>query len=261
MSNIRHFVLPSVTITSANNAFTINESGGGELACAIAAGTYYLRADGTSGDLLAAVVLAMNNAGADTYTSDLAVATDGTITLTITNDTDVNTVTWGTFDGTDLGFSGDLTSSDQFASDQAPRGFWVPDSVSESVDEKPRALGSQIETVGGQTHTHDRSGQAWIDLVIVWPWLQEDHVEFLGLASTDQPRTLYRCWERWRDGRSVEIHETTLDATITSFTASTLKGTFTLDGAHLQTIRAMRQGPGVPFYTCEPITWRQWVAQ
>ena len=258
MSGERHIILPSVTIvTGVNDGFSIDE-GAGDLACTIASGTYFLRGDATSDDLLEAVTVAMNAAGADTYSSDLLISSTGAITCTLTNETATNKLTWGTFDGLDLGIAA-ANFTDSFASVQAPRGFWVPDDVAEVVDEVPRAIGSQIGTVGGQTYTHDRSGQAWIDVSIVWPWLQEDHVEFLGLASTAQPRTLYRCWERWRDGRSVEIHEKTISTT--SLVASAAKGTFVLDGGHINGIRATRQAPGIPFYTCEPILWRAWVAQ
>lgn len=259
MSNEYHLVIPAVTIaTGTNDVFAITE-GAGSLACTIEAGTYYLRGDASADDLLEAVLDAINAAGADTYTGTISALGTTGLVVDIANETDQNTIEWGTFDGSDLGFSSNLTLEADFSSDQSPRGAWVSNDLAESVDQLPRALGSQITTVGGQTYTHDRSGTTWTDLRIVWPWILEAYVEPLELVATAQPRTLYACWARWRDGRSLEIHKTTLVAA--SLTTSTLVGRFVLDGSHVQSIRASRQGPGIPYYTSEPLTFRAWVAQ
>jgi len=259
MANERHIVVPSVVIAAGvNDTFLVNEDSAGDTTATIAPGTYYLLGDGTASDLLEAYRDALDGiaGGVGVYTTNIDL---DTFLVTVLCDIPYR-VTWGDFDGVDLGYLADLTDdAEDQDTDSFPRGFWLPDACAERVDEKPRALGSQIATVGGQTYTHDRSGQAWSDLIIVWPWLEEDHVEALGLSAANQPRTLYKCWERWRDGRPLQIHSALTSAS--NLSSSTLIGTFVLDGAHLQAIHAQRQGPGVPFYTTEPVLFREWVAQ
>lgn len=264
MTQIIHVVIPSVTIVAGeNDTFEIDE-GSGPLSVVIDPGEYYLIGTGTSGDLAQAVEDALNASGVETYSVQLEWAgawPDSTQAMEVLIEIAAGSaaISWGTFDGEDLGFYGDLSSGADHENESNPRGVWRPSSIAESANKVPRALGSQMQTVGGHTYTYDRSGTTWEDLRLVWPWLEEDIVEPDVDDEEKAESTLYRCWRRWRDGRPLKIFTQAFTTSPSDLTLSLGGVSFScyLDGMHLEKVFATRKAPGVPFYTCEPILFRQ----
>jgi len=271
----QHIIIPSVTIvTGENDQFALIEDPGFVVTtCTLPAGTYYLRGDGAADDLAKAIhdaiEAASNNGASYSYSVTWRSATafvSTTLSLELTsgaNSFDLAFLGSGagrTFDGGHIGFPVTSSFDSVLDSSYQPRGVWTPTSASERLDERPRAMGSQFRSVSGKTYTHDRSGTEWTDLVLTWPWMQEEIVETRNRNTENRP--LYECWAEWRKGNPVEMHELEPSGVLyaTPPESTTLQGTYVLDETHLEEYVATRHSPGVPFYTSPPTLWRQYVA-
>lgn len=264
-TSIQLFV-PSVTITTGvNDTFQVNDGGGNDTVT-ITAGTYYATGIGDSSDLLKALEDAVT---ASLTTSTLTTTLEPVVTSSDVKSTNVllewgvnpTAVIWGTFNGDDIGHI-DESGTDSYDSDTNPVGWYAPSFPAETFETPVRALGTQFHTVGGQTYTHDRSANVWNDLVLSFGWLDEAHAK--ASANTADPmRTLQRCWQYWRDGRPVRVYSVAWNESTNAYTAPTandLLGTYVLDGQHLEALPLTRRGPGVPYYSTQPLLWRQYVA-
>lgn len=106
--------LGAVVVDTSNNAIRLTEAGTPYTAT-IASGTYYLRGDGASGDLCAAIVTALDaTAGGNTYAVTVAFDIDGdnvsaVVTIARATGTDAFQILWSntstTFDEALLGFT------------------------------------------------------------------------------------------------------------------------------------------------------------
>ena len=271
MAVYTHMIVPSVTIvTGENDTFAVDDTGGGDVDVVIPAGTYYLTNDGTDSDLLQVIEDQMNATLVRTYalsTTNISFGADSDLNIRVNMSAGGSyTVTWGSFDGLDLGYNTNLTVPDLldiYWSKQAPRGWWRSNDGTASIDTVPRAIGTQISAIGGQTYTYDRSRATWEDIQLSWDHIPEEFAEPLYQTTTRAPKTLKRAWQRWRDGRPCRIYQVEYyaDGTWDTIATSTNLGEFALDAAHLNTIQVDRKGPGVPYYRCENLLWREWVAQ
>ena len=196
-----HIFVPGITITTGvNDTFQVNDGGGNDT-CTIAAGTYYMLGTLNSDDLLfqledavagsastAALspTLEMSNISNDTKAANALLEFGGT-----------TSITWGTFDGSDVGHTTNKSGSDSYDSDTNATGWYIPSFPAETFETPVRALGTQFTTVGGQTYTHDRSAQVFDDLLLQFGFIDEAQAK--ASENTAHPsRTLQRCWGAWR---------------------------------------------------------------
>lgn len=263
-----HALIPSVTIeTGVNDTFSATDAGG-PVTITIPAGTYYIVGNNSATCLLYQIETAMNaSALSRTYSVTLtmiaAASSDDRSFRVNMSASGSWTLTWGTFDGTDLGYQADLTTPDvldTYYAQQNPKGMWRNDDVTRSVDTVSRGFGNQIQTVGGPIYTHDRSGQGFEDLIIQFAFIPEAFAEPLEQTTNAKAKTLRRAWRTWRDGRPVRIYKLELSHTgvVQSLSLGVLVGTYCLAGDHIEGIKVERLAPGVPYYDAEPLLWLAW---
>lgn len=178
----------------------------------IAAGTYYLRGDGESGDLLAAVEAALEGAPSSSITAwTAAVAFDvdtdnpcasvtlsapGVYTLKVT----------GTFDLAALGFTAEQGSSvGDVTSDVSCSCAWVSNQPYDTKEPQPRRSVEQHEAPEeGSVYTFATS-DVKRDRSLVFNFIRGARA--MKERNTSDPAASFESWwEDASDGRSVEIH-------------------------------------------------------
>jgi hypothetical protein len=262
-----HLFVPAVEIvTGVNDTFQVDDGGGNDT-CTIAAGTYYVTGFADASDLLQAMADAITASA-----STAALSPTLEIQNTSNDEKSVNCllefggnvdITWGTFDGSAIGYTSDKSGKDNYDSDTNPNGWYLPSFPAEIVETPVRALGTQFQTVGGQVYTHDRSAQVWDDLVLQFSWIDEAQAK--ASANTSHPqRTLQRCWGHWRDGRPVRVYSVAYNETTGAPTAPTsgdLVGTYHLGPGDLESLDLQRRAPELPYYSTQPLRWLEYVAK
>lgn len=254
--------LGAIVLTSANNVIRFTE-GASTGNATIAVGTYYLRGDGAAGDLLPALVTALQNANAsaNTYTATVAWSIDpaqpgARITITRATGADNFGALWAnaatTFDERLLGFTADDTvNATAKTSTQSCAAAWVCNDVareiepfSERVVAVPRAASGRVQGV-----TRSARMQSWR----------------LGLAFVDERRmlvenalagaqdTLEGFMERFGAGASLELHEAQVSTgtTLAALSSSTLVDVVHFSEETLSRFEPTRLGPGVPLYSID----------
>ncbi len=254
--------LGAIVLTSVNNVIRFTE-GASTGNATIAAGTYYLRGDGAAGDLLPALVTALQgaNASVNTYTATVAWSIDpaapgARITITRATGADAFGALWAnaatTFDERLLGFTADDTvNATAKTSTQSCAAAWVCNDVareiepfSERVVAVPRAASGRVQGV-----TRSARMQSWR----------------LGLAFVDERRmlvenalagaqdTLEGFMERFGAGASLEMHEAQVSTgtTLAALSSSTLVDVVHFSEETLSRFEPTRLGPGVPLYSID----------
>jgi len=262
-----HLLVPEIRIVAGvNDTFQVDDGGGNDT-CTIAAGSYFMTGIGDATDLLDGVTDAIASSAS---TAALSPALE--IQNTSNDVKGVNAllefggttgITWGTFDGTALGHTTNKSGSDSYDSDTNPNGWFLPSFPAEIVETPVRAEGTQFHTVGGQTYTHDRSGQVFDDLVLQFSWIDEAQAK-ASANTADPQRTLQRCWGHWRDGRQIRVYSVPYNETTgvpKEPTNSDLVGTYHLGPGDLESLPLTRRGPELPYYSTNPLRFRQYVAK
>lgn len=254
--------LGAIVLTTSNNVLRFTE-GASTGNATIATGTYYLRGDGAAGDLLPALVTALQNANAsaNTYTVTVSRSIDPavahtTITITRATGTDNFGVLWAdvatTFDEALLGFSAnDTVNATAKTSTKACAACWGSNDVareiepySERVVAVPRAVSGRVQGV-----TRSARMQSWrlgLSFVDERRMLVEN-----ALAGTQD--TLEGFMERFGAGASLELHE---QQSVTGTTLAALSSSTLVDVVHfsedaLLRFEPTRIGPGVPLYSLD----------
>lgn len=255
-------MLGAVVLTSSNNVLRFTEAASTNNAT-IAAGTYYLRGDGATGDLCLAIKTALEAAGAsaNTYTVTVAWSIDPAIAgarITITRATGADNfgVLWAdaatTFDESLLGFSAnDAVNATAKTSTKSCAATWVCNDVareiepfSERVVAVPRAVSGRVQGV-----TRSARMQSWrLGLAFV-----DERRTFVEHALAGPQDTLEGFMERFGAGASLELHEAQVSSgtTLAALSSSTLVDVCHFSEETLTTFEPARLGPGVPLYSLD----------
>jgi hypothetical protein len=254
--------LGAIVLTSANNVIRITENAT-TASATIATGTYYLRGDGAAGDLLPALVTALQNAtaSANTYTATVAWSIDpatpgAKITITRATGADNFAILWAdiatTFDEALSGFSAN-TALDALAktSTKSCAATWVCNDVareiepySERVVAVPRAVSGRVQGVTRSARMESwRLGLAFVDQRRV----------YVQKALAGPQDTLEGFMERFGAGASMELHEAQVSSgtTLAALSSSTLVDVVHFSEETLSRFEPTRLGPGVPLYSID----------
>lgn len=235
-------------IASENDGISITETGSGTNTATIAAGTYYLRGDGASGDFCAALKTALEAASASTNTYGVTITTDGTTVSWDTNPANVSAkvriarltgsdtfkINWlhanTTFDETLLGFVAEKSSADANPelSTKSPSSVWVSNEY--HVDLTPGSEWMQESSImrSGSTSVVRRSDKASANILSL-QWVDGRRVN-ASENTSDEAATLEEFIDNNNDGRPVEIHEQSL-ASSSATTLSALSAASTRRGS------------------------------
>lgn len=254
-------MLGAIVLTSANNVLRFTE-GASTNNATIAAGTYYLRGDGAAGDLLPALVTALQNAGAsaNTYTATVAWNVDpanlgARITITRVSGSDSFGVLWAdaatTFDEALLGFSvNDTVGAVAKVSTANCAAAWVSNDVAREIEPYSERVVSVPRAVSGRVQGVTRSSrmQSWrVGLAFV----AERRMLIASDFSLTNGETLEGFLERFGAGAALELHEGQISSgtVLGSLSSSTLVDVCHFSEETLSRFEPTRVGPGVPLYS------------
>lgn len=246
-----------------NDAIRITE-GATTATATIAAGTYYLRGDGATGDLCPALVTALQGATAslNAYSATVSFNVDpalahSTLTITRTSGADSFGILWGDaltkFDAPLLGFTtSTAVNASAKVSTQSCAAAWVSNDMareiepfSERVVSVPRAVSGRVSGVTRSDRMQSwRLGLAFID----------ERRTFVARALAVASDALEGFMERFGPGSSFELHEQPTIAagtTLAALSASTERDECCFSEETLSTYSPTRLGPGVPLYSVD----------
>lgn len=248
--------------TGVNNRLRFKEGAGAVGNVDLAAGTYYLRGDGASGDLLLEIKNKLDAFGAlgNSYTVTAARSIDPAVahtTITITRSAGTDTfqlVIDGsqTFDMALIGFTAS-TANDATAktSTQSCAAAWVGNDFareiepfSERVVAVPRAASGRVQGVSRSARLESwRLGLAFVD----------ERRMLVQSALQGAQDTLEGFMERFGAGASFELHEqpTVTGTTLAALSSSTLVDVVHFSEDSLSRFEPARLGPGVPLYSID----------
>lgn len=271
MSVVYYLFLGEVTLVgpTTDGRLSVAEGAGDDSSADIAAGTYFLRGDGTSDDLCKALKDAIEAAAgtANTYSVSVAFTVAAGVpiaTVSIARATGGASfiLKWATstLSPAAFGFATTNTANDATTkvSTLTPSSVWAPNEPPSHDDPLPEAIGAQVRTKGGQVRTFDGGGPFLVralelELITAERTLQE-------AIPADLARSYEKWWSRHRDGRRFEVHRLTVSGTtLQAPTSSTRLGTFVLDEASCAAPRPRRTSPGMPRYGW-PLGLRGYVA-
>jgi len=254
----------AIVITTANQGIRFKE-GATTATATIAAGTYYLRGDGTSGDLLPALVTALQ--GANTYTATVSRNIDDAsahtvVTITRATGADNFQILWAdaltTFDETLLGFTADTAdNSSPKVSTQACAASWVSTDIlrerepfGERTVSVPRKANGGVVGVSRSAHM-----TSW---ALGFAFVNEKRMLKRTRLAVDAD-TLEGFMERFGAGAAFEAHETALSSgtTLAALSTSTRFAVLHWSEDTLATFRPRRIGPGVPLYDLDTVAHEQ----
>ena len=248
--------------TSINNRLRFREGAGAVGNVDLAAGTYYLRGDGATGDLLLEIKNKLDAFGAlgNAYTVTVARSIDPAaahtaITITRSAGTDTfQLVIDGsqTFDMALIGFTAS-TANDANAktSTQACAAAWVGNDVAREIEPYSERTVAVPRAVSGRVQGVTRSArmQSWrIGLAFV-----DERRTYIENALAGAQDTLEGFIERFGAGASLELHE---QASVTGVALGALSSSTLVDVCHfsedtLSRFEPTRLGPGVPLYSID----------
>lgn len=229
-------ILLPIVLTSANNQIRLTE-GAGTNTATIAAGTYFLRGDGSSDDLCRGVKLALEAAGAsaNTYTVSLFLSANpaaptATVSIARTGgDTfallfaDILT----TFDPFLLGYPETNTSNNSSAkgSTLSPSSLWVADADTQDVDFYEEAEGYFNRANSGVSRD-GVTGGPFDCLALSWSLIDGKRAHSSNITA-DPFRAFNKLWAQWIAGRPCEIHfvDPTSWPSLGSMSSATRQGT------------------------------------
>lgn len=258
----------AIVLTSANNAIRVKE-GATTATTTIAAGTYYLRGDGAAGDLLPALVTALQSAtaSANTYTATVsrnidAASAHTVVTITRASGADNFQILWAdaltTFDETLLGFTANTAdNSSPKVSTQACAASWVSTDIlrdlepfGERIISVPRKASGGVVGVSRSAHM-----TSW---AMGFAFVAEARMLKRRALAVDAD-TLEGFMERFGAGAAFEAHETALSSgtTLAALSSSTLVAVMHWSEDTLSSFRPRRIGPGVPLYDLDTTAHEQ----
>lgn len=256
-------MLGAVVLTTTNNRIRFREAAGAVGNVDLTAGTYYLRGDGASGDLLLELKTKLDAfaAGGNTYTVTASRSIDPALAHTTITITQSGGLTFGlvvdgsqTFDYSLIGFSSTVSTANDTAAKTSTKSCaatWVCNDVareiepfSERVVAVPRAVSGRVQGVTRSARMQSwRLGLAFID----------ERRTFVEHALAGPQDTLEGFMERFGAGASLELHEAQVSSgtTLAALSSSTLVDVAHFTEETLTTFEPTRLGPGVPLYSLD----------
>lgn len=221
-------LLGGIEINSDNWGISITETGNGTNTATIAAGTYYLRGDGASGDFCLALKTALEAASASANTYGVTVTTDGTTASWDTNPANVSAkvriarltgsatfeINWldalTTFDESLLGFAVEKGAADANpeVSTLSPEAVWVSSQVHRDIIRSASWDLASIKVNSGDTRTIKRS-KKFKQAQIVSMWVDARRV-LASSSPSDEGAAMESFIDRFSAGQPIEAHEQTL---------------------------------------------------
>lgn len=232
-------LLARVSVTTANRRLVFTEDGGGNLNADVAVGDYYLSGDGTASDLCAALVVALEAAGAGEYTVNYNAkitpeGVTGEVVIALAGGSPaVFVLAWDngstTLPKAWFGFSATTASGDSATSTLSPSVSWCSDQPTATISptsETARGGILQHDTPSGATHTVVLAEDVEMrDLRFVLvakdrTWRQH--------ATSDVQRAFQSFRRIFRDGRPVQLHHCAIlsGTTLEIADSGTLIGTY-----------------------------------
>jgi hypothetical protein len=258
----------AIVITTANQGIRFKE-GVNTNTATIATGTYYLRGDGAAGDLLPAIVTALQaaNASANTYTATVsrnidAASAHTTVTITRATGADNFQILWAdaltTFDETLLGFTANtVDDGNPKTSTQACAACWVSTDILRELEPFGERIASVPRRANGGVVGVSRSAHmtSW---AIGFAFVAEARMLKRRALSVDGD-TLEGFVKRFGAGAAFEVHETALSSgtTLAAISASTLVAVMHWSEETVSGFRPRRIGPGVPLYDLDTVAHEQ----
>ncbi len=246
-------LLGAIEIIAGENDVVQITEGAGTNNGTIAAGTYYLRGDGTTGDFCPALVTALQGAGASTNTYGVTVTTNGTTASWDTNPANVSTkvyiarltgsdafrVRWlqtaTTFDSASIGFIAEKAGADANpeVSTASPTSVWVSDQCHKDfLPFYEWVQGESILQSGGTVVVKRSEKSSGSSLFL--NWVDGRRVNADSNLS-DTAATIEEFINTNNDGRPTEIHQQNLAGasvtTLSALSTSTRSGTAWVMGA------------------------------
>jgi hypothetical protein len=254
-------MLGAVVIDTGNQAIIIRE-GGAEITATVAAGTYYLRGDGASGDLCLAIKTALDaSTGALTYSCSVSMSTDGSgvsSTVSIGGGGGTFSLEWAssncTFDERLLGFASANTASNTSTKSGtlSPSCLWVSSEVYSSLDAESEFIAHTARSRSGRVWGALRGGAYDVrSLSMLFLHANRAHS---SNNSTDTASGLDQFIERQLAGLPMELHLGTISSgtTLAALSSSTEHGDrWMLDAESTQSYMPQRLSPGVPLYSAQ----------
>lgn len=252
-------MLGAIVLTSANNAIRFKE-GATTATATIAAGTYYLRGDGAAGDLMPALVTALQaaTASANTYSATVARSiAPGTahtlVTITRASGADNFQILWAdaltTFDETLLGFTANTAdNASAKVSTQACGAAWASNDGMGELEPYSERMASLTRSMSGRVSGVSRSArmQSW-RMRLLFVEERRLHVETALAGAQD---TLEGFMEDFGAGAALELHDADVSSgtTLAALSTSTLVDVVHFSEESLTRYEPQRVGPGVPLY-------------
>lgn len=253
-------LLPAITINSANKGLRVTEAAATATGN-IVEGEYFLRGDGASGDLLPAVVTAIQaaNASVNTYTATIArsanaAAVSGAVTITRATGADTFGVLWAdaltTFDEGLIGFpnTNDTVNSSAKVGTLSPSGMWVSPEIYRSFEPGEEYEGAVSRARSGKVRTVRRGGPYETR---IWEQQETDSRRLWSYDNTSDPNATLSAWiAAWGNGTRFEFHGVTASSypTLGALSSSTRIGTYHLDADTMREFRPERMEPGLSLY-------------
>jgi hypothetical protein len=258
--------LQAVVIDSTNKAIRFKE-GASTVTVSLTEGTYYLRGDGVTDDLLKAIKDAIDGAGAtNTYTLAVAWSADPSAVPAVVTITQSGGATfqflWAdaltTFDEGLIGFTNVNTADNTTAktSTLSPSAVWVGDGPHKEHEPIDRPIGFAKRSRAGKVR-RGKTGTTRKDrrFAVSFVSAVRTHEQF---NTTDPERCFNRFLDRWRAGKPVEFHlaDITAGFALGALSSTTEQGaTYQLGGDGDDEFEPRRQSNAVQLYSWTLELW------
>lgn len=254
MSVLYYAFLDAVTVPTGGQTIIIND--GSDRTATVAAGTYYLRGDGSSDDLLKAVTDAIDAATsrtlADSYVR-LDVDADNAGAQIYLELSDTWTLkTTGTFDLSLLGIDqalhpGNVTIG--ILSTLTPACVWTPNEPPRNDDDDPNGVVFLHRAADGSAYHFDAGGP-YSDRAIGFSLLDRRRVRAFD-NPFDEAATFRAFWERVRGGTTFEVHSLPISSgtVLVGPSQGSRVGRFKLAESSARRVPPVRYDPGVALYS------------
>jgi hypothetical protein len=249
-------MLGAVVIDSTNNVIRLKEGASATVSATVLAGTYFLRGDGTSDDLLLAIKAALDLAGA-TYTPTITRSVDSAVRsgiVVVTGSTSFQLMFadgLNTFDETLLGFAAGVNTTAGLTSTStlSPAAMWVAPEVNRDLEPVIEKQVAVRRAANGKVRGVQRSSKM-TSYRLAFSFVQEKRM-LSTRNTTDSNASLEAFMDRFGANARFELHDVDVSsgATLVALTSSTLVSQVHFSEDTLTRFEPMRAAPGTPLYS------------